>query len=236
MPRNLFWDSAAMFIRYWTAFRAFRADSKSYRYGMNSNGTELEQVVHTLTSNIVEERLAERVWFSNSQSSLLNIYFRLKGFQSSFLLIYFRYGPSTFTLHQNVADKTCTMHHFQDRRGAVTEMAPKSPFVCVNRSPISPVWLPVWYDFRYSMNIASVCRFVSRLCRTAWIVRTSAQKKPNSYLSSLPLVSAASVVFFPHSFLFFYWAFIRCSQTLWDYVLLLVRKDRIRVLSLRYIL
>ena len=27
-----------MFIRYWTAFRAFRADSKSYRYGMNSNG------------------------------------------------------------------------------------------------------------------------------------------------------------------------------------------------------
>ena len=58
------------------------------------------------------------------------------------------------------------------------------------------------------MNIASVCRFVSRLCRTAWIVRTSAQKKPNSYLSSLPLVSAASVVFFPHYFLFFYWAFI----------------------------
>ena len=104
------------------------------------------------------------------------------------------------------------------------------------RSPISPVWLPVWYDFRYSMNIASVCRFVSRLCRTAWIVRTSAQKKPNSHLSSLPLVSAASVVFFPHYFLFFYWAFIRCSQTLWDYVLLLVRKDRIRVLSLRYIL
>ena len=77
---------------------------------MNSNGTELEQVVHTLTSNIVEERLSERVWFSNSQSSLLNIYFRLKGFQSSFLLIYFRYGPSTFTLHQNVADKTCTMY------------------------------------------------------------------------------------------------------------------------------
>ena len=99
-----------MCIRYWIAFRAFRADTKSYRYGMNSNGTELEQVVHTLTSNIVQERLAERVWFSNSQSSLLNIYLRLKGFQSSFLLIYFRYGPSTFTLHQNVADKTCAMY------------------------------------------------------------------------------------------------------------------------------
>ena len=99
-----------MFIRYQTVFRTFRADTKSYRYGMNSNGTELEQVVHTLTSNIVEERLAERVWFSYSQSSLLNIYFRLKGFQSSFLLIYFRYGPSTFTLHQNVADIACTMY------------------------------------------------------------------------------------------------------------------------------
>ena len=56
---------------------------------MNSNGTELEQVVHTLTSNIVEERLAERVWFSNSQSSLLNIYFRLKGFCHSTRHVYF---------------------------------------------------------------------------------------------------------------------------------------------------
>ena len=35
-----------MFIRYQIVFRAFRADTKSYRYGMNSNGTELEQVVH----------------------------------------------------------------------------------------------------------------------------------------------------------------------------------------------
>ena len=56
-----------MFIRYRIVFRAFRADTKSLRYSMNSNGTELEQVVHTLTSNIVEERVAERVWFSNSQ-------------------------------------------------------------------------------------------------------------------------------------------------------------------------
>ena len=110
MPRSLFWDSAAMFIRYRIVFRAFRADTKSLRYSMNSNGTELEQVVHTLTSNIVEERLAERVWFSYSQSSLLNIYFRLREFQSSFLLIYFRYGPITFTLHQNVADKTCAIY------------------------------------------------------------------------------------------------------------------------------
>ena len=124
--RKMPWKSILRFrfIRYQTVFRAFRADTKSYRYGMNSNGTELEQVVHTLTSNIVQERLAERVWFSNSQSSLLNIYFRLREFQSSFLLIYFRYGPNTFTLHQNVADRTYIRYkplHFRDRLGAVRD-------------------------------------------------------------------------------------------------------------------
>ena len=40
-------------------------------------------------------RLAERVWRTKSQSSLLNISFRLSGFQSSLLLIHFRYSPNT---------------------------------------------------------------------------------------------------------------------------------------------
>ena len=55
---------------------------------------------------------------------LLNIYFRLREFQSSFLLIYFRYGPNTFTLHQNVADRTYIRYkplHFRDRLGAVRD-------------------------------------------------------------------------------------------------------------------
>ena len=37
----------------------------------------------------------ERVWWTKSQSTLLNIYFRLSGFQSSLLLIHFRYSPNT---------------------------------------------------------------------------------------------------------------------------------------------
>jgi len=37
------------------------------------------------TSNIAPERLTERVWWAKSQSSLLNVYFRLSGFQTSVL-------------------------------------------------------------------------------------------------------------------------------------------------------
>ena len=45
--------------------------------------------------NIASERLAKTVCLTKSQSSLLNIYFRLSGFQPSLLLIHFRYGPNT---------------------------------------------------------------------------------------------------------------------------------------------
>ena len=37
------------------------------------------------TSNIAPERFAERVWWAKSQSSPLNVYFRLSGFQTSVL-------------------------------------------------------------------------------------------------------------------------------------------------------
>ena len=47
------------------------------------------------TSNIVPAWLAERIWCTQFQSSLLNIYFRPSGFQSSLLLIHFRYGLNT---------------------------------------------------------------------------------------------------------------------------------------------
>ena len=49
-----------------------------------------------IQSNIVPERFAERVWWTKSQSPLLNIYFRLWGYQSSsLLLIHFRYSANT---------------------------------------------------------------------------------------------------------------------------------------------
>ena len=41
------------------------------------------------TSNLVSACLAERVWCTKFQSSLLNIYFRLSGLQSLLLIIHF---------------------------------------------------------------------------------------------------------------------------------------------------
>ena len=61
---------------------------KDIQFSVNNNGPVIDQVVHT-------SRLAERAWCSKPQSSLLNIYFRLGGFQSSPLLIHFRYYPNT---------------------------------------------------------------------------------------------------------------------------------------------
>ena len=46
-------------------------------------------------SNIVSERLVERAWWTESKASLMNIYFRLSGFQSSLQITYFRYGLDT---------------------------------------------------------------------------------------------------------------------------------------------
>ena len=61
------------------------------------------------TSNIVWRRLAERVWWTKSQSPLLNICPRLSGFQSSLPLIYFRDGPNRCSLHQSMAQKLSDM-------------------------------------------------------------------------------------------------------------------------------
>ena len=52
------------------------------------------QVVNTHRTLCRSGRLTERVWCTKIQSSLLNIYFRLSGFQSSPLVIDFRYGPN----------------------------------------------------------------------------------------------------------------------------------------------
>ena len=56
------------------------------------------------TQNIVL-RLAERVWCTKSLSSILNVYFRLSGFQSSLLPICYRDDPNE-CLH-------CTKIHYE---------------------------------------------------------------------------------------------------------------------------
>ena len=58
------------------------------------------------TSNIVPAKLAERVWCTKFQSSLLDIYFRLSGFQPSILLIYFFDGPNRCSHCTKIWQKT----------------------------------------------------------------------------------------------------------------------------------
>ena len=71
----------------------FRTDMKKsrktrvYHCMISKDNTELEQVVHA--------HLPKRVRDSKSQSSPLNVYFLLGGFQSSLLLMYFLYCPNT---------------------------------------------------------------------------------------------------------------------------------------------
>ena len=74
--------------------------------------------------------LAERVWYSKSQSSQLNIHFRLSGFQSSL----------PFTLQESVTQNFSDMSRSTFKVGvaqlqSVTEIAPKSPFLCVQPCP-----------------------------------------------------------------------------------------------------
>ena len=87
---------------------------------------------------------AERGWWTKSQTSLLNIYFRLSGFQSSLLFIHFRYGPNITSLHctdqseatKNLSDMwLSTLEISAAQLCSVTEIAPNSPFLCVYRSP-----------------------------------------------------------------------------------------------------
>ena len=100
------------------------------------------KVVHA--SNIVPKRLAERVWCSKSQSSLLIIYFRSSGFQSSLLLIHFRYGPNTCSYYTEVLHRTYPIWDASLSRlahGSFT-LLQKSPCLGVNTSPMR-------YDFHF---------------------------------------------------------------------------------------
>ena len=91
------------------------------------------------SNHIKQERfVAERVWFSYSKSSLLNIFFRLSGFQSSILLF------TTATVRipvQSVAQKLSDTWRTY-RRGAASPRYRKRAKITVrvcNRKP-NPVW------------------------------------------------------------------------------------------------
>ena len=77
--------SKAMFTLYWIPFHA---DTRSYLVWYEQQrhraGTS-----RSTTSKIVKERLVERVWWTKSQYSLLNVYFRLNGSQPSLTSVTF---------------------------------------------------------------------------------------------------------------------------------------------------
>ena len=87
LPDSFAWRHERLFGMVWTA-RALGGTSRSH------------------TSNIVPAKLAERVWCTKFQSSLLNIYFRLSGLQPSLLLIHFRDGPNRCSHCTEVWHKT----------------------------------------------------------------------------------------------------------------------------------
>ena len=81
---------------------------------------------------MVPERLAERVWWTKSQSSLMNIY---SGFQSSLQFIHFRYRLNTV----HIAPKYGRRRIFlicDALLGDQTKIELKSLFSCVNRNSI----------------------------------------------------------------------------------------------------
>ena len=70
------------------------------------------QVVHTHRDIVPGGGgLAERVWCNQFQPSLLNFYFRISGFQSSLVLIYFCNGPNSCSHCTTVWPKTGPLCH-----------------------------------------------------------------------------------------------------------------------------
>ena len=119
---------------------------------MNSNATELKQVLPThilLTS--CRSSWPRGVCFSlslNPNPHSWKIYFRVSGFQSSFLLIHFRHlTECLITLQQSVAQDLSDIWRstFQRRRVAFLRYRNRAekllPFLCVNR-------IPVRFDFK----------------------------------------------------------------------------------------
>ena len=80
------------------------APEKAIWYSMNGNGpgwhksfTHIEHVARAV---------GPEAWYTKFHSSLLNICFRLSGYQTAFLLIYFRDGPKKFSHCTKVSRKT----------------------------------------------------------------------------------------------------------------------------------
>ena len=118
-------------------------DSFFYRHDelSGSNDQQGEQFVN-YNSHLVPAWLAERVWWTRSQSSLLNIYFRLSGFQSSLLLIHFWYSLSNCFYCSKVWHRTYSISEAPLWRSARRSSAPLQK---LHRNHRSYVWTESLY-------------------------------------------------------------------------------------------
>ena len=118
-------------------------DSFFYRHDKLSgnNDQQGEQFVN-YNSHLVPAWLAERVWWTRSQSSLLNIYFRLSGFQSSLLLIHFWYSLSNCFYCSKVWHRTYSISEALLWRSARRSSAPLQK---LHRNHRSYVWTESLY-------------------------------------------------------------------------------------------
>ena len=127
-------------------FKTFLTKLKHYRKYFSSPPSPL-LTMHT--SNIVPAQLAEGVWCTKFQSSLLNIYFRHSNpvLSPTYLLISHLFASTAMRIGVHIAPKNGSKSiphvtlHLQDRHGAarphfVAETALKSPFLYMDRSSI----------------------------------------------------------------------------------------------------
>lgn len=133
---------------------AFQFDMERLWPGMNRNSPDLERVFHIHRASW--KRLAERVLSTKFLFSLLNIYFRLIGYQSSCLIIHVLYGSNC---HDNSGTETCliiwrsTFIHFQDRRGAASPRFFPTVFICEQKPNLIWISFPGVRASWYTVNI-----------------------------------------------------------------------------------
>ena len=139
---------------------------------MNSKGPGRQSRSHT--SNIVPARLVERVWGTKCHSSLQNIYFPLRWFQSSLLLIYFCDGPNRCSHYTKVWKKTYPICDTLLSRSARRSFA-------MSQKLRNHKCSCVWTEALYGMIFVAA----QKLCGIVWIFNNYSWS-PNKLLTQSP--------------------------------------------------
>ena len=133
---------------------AFQFDMERLWSGMNRNSPDLERVFHIHRASW--KRLAERVLSTKFLFSLLNIYFCLIGYQSSFLLIHFLYGSNC---HDNGGTETCQSYEdplsstFKTGAGQLRSIFFSTVFMCEQKPNLIWISFPGARASWYTVNV-----------------------------------------------------------------------------------